>query len=51
MGTQGRHSRSNEPRLLRTLMEACGLGEEVPQAPVDVHTRLRSSGVAFACAS
>lgn len=51
VGKQGRHSRSNKPRLLRTLMGACGPGEEVPQAPVDVLTRLRSSGVASVCAS
>lgn len=44
VGKQGRHSRSNKPRLLRTLMGACGPGEEVSQAPVDVLTRLRSSG-------
>lgn len=48
VGKQGRHSRSNKPRLLRTLM---GAWEEVSQAPVDVLTRLRSSGVASVCAS
>ncbi|XP_068381651.1 pyrroline-5-carboxylate reductase 3 isoform X1 [Eschrichtius robustus] len=45
---RGRHVGSSEARLLRTLLEACGQCEEVPEAQVDVHTGLSGSGVAFA---
>ncbi|KAJ8778074.1 hypothetical protein J1605_013934 [Eschrichtius robustus] len=44
---RGRHVGSSEARLLRTLLEACGQCEEVPEAQVDVHTGLSGSGVAF----
>lgn len=38
---------SYEAQLLRSLLEACGQCEEVPEAQVDVHTGLSGSGVAF----
>lgn len=41
---------SYEAQLLRSLLEACGQCEEVPEAQVDVHTGLSGSGVAFVCA-
>lgn len=44
---RGRHAGSSEVELLRTLLEACGQCEEVPEAQVDVHTGLSGSGVAF----
>lgn len=44
---RGRHAGSGEAGLLRTLLEACGQCEEVPEAQVDVHTGLSGSGVAF----
>ncbi|XP_072805976.1 pyrroline-5-carboxylate reductase 3 isoform X2 [Vicugna pacos] len=44
---RGRHAGSSEVELLRTLLEACGQCEEVPEAHVDVHTGLSGSGVAF----
>nr|XP_045377244.1 pyrroline-5-carboxylate reductase 3 isoform X1 [Camelus bactrianus] len=47
---RGRHAGSSEVELLRTLLEACGQCEEVPEAHVDVHTGLSGSGVAFVCA-
>lgn len=47
---RGRHAGSGEAGLLRTLLEACGQCEEVPEAQVDVHTGLSGSGVAFVCA-
>lgn len=46
---RGRHAGSSEVELLRTLLEACGQCEEVPEAQVDVHTGLSGSGVAFVC--
>ncbi|XP_058899346.1 pyrroline-5-carboxylate reductase 3 isoform X2 [Kogia breviceps] len=47
---RGRRAGSGEAGLLRTLLEACGQCEEVPEAQVDVHTGLSGSGVAFVCA-
>ncbi|XP_037351416.1 pyrroline-5-carboxylate reductase 3 isoform X1 [Talpa occidentalis] len=47
---RGRNVGSSEAELLRTLLEACGQCEEVPEAQVDVHTGLSGSGVAFVCA-
>nr|XP_045377245.1 pyrroline-5-carboxylate reductase 3 isoform X3 [Camelus bactrianus] len=47
---RGRHAGSSEVELLRTLLEACGQCEEVPEAHVDVHTGLSGSGVAFGTA-
>ncbi|XP_032271572.1 elongation factor 1-delta isoform X7 [Phoca vitulina] len=47
---RGRHAGSSEAKLLRSLLEACGQCEEVPEAHVDVHTGLSGSGVAFVCA-
>lgn len=44
---RGRHAGSYEAQLLRSLLEACGQCEEVPEAQVDVHTGLSGSGVAF----
>lgn len=44
---RGRHAGSGEVELLRTLLEACGQCEEVPEAQVDIHTGLSGSGVAF----
>lgn len=44
---RGRHAGSSEAKLLRSLLEACGQCEEVPEAHVDVHTGLSGSGVAF----
>lgn len=44
---RGRHAGSSDVELLRTLLEACGQCEEVPEAQVDVHTGLSGSGVAF----
>lgn len=44
---RGRHAGSYEAQLLRSLLEACGQCEEVPEAQVDIHTGLSGSGVAF----
>ena len=44
---RGRHVGGSEARRLRTLLEACGQCEEVPEAQLDVHTGLSGSGVAF----
>ncbi|XP_065759681.1 pyrroline-5-carboxylate reductase 3 isoform X1 [Muntiacus reevesi] len=47
---RGRHAGTYEAQLLRSLLEACGQCEEVPEAQVDIHTGLSGSGVAFVCA-
>ncbi|KAF6100775.1 pyrroline-5-carboxylate reductase 3 [Phyllostomus discolor] len=46
---RGRHARNSEVELVRSLLEACGQCEEVPEAQVDIHTGLSGSGVAFVC--
>ncbi|XP_012503615.1 PREDICTED: pyrroline-5-carboxylate reductase 3 isoform X2 [Propithecus coquereli] len=46
---RGRHAGSNETKLLQNLLDACGQCEEVPEAYIDIHTGLSSSGVAFVC--
>ncbi|KAM6148314.1 pyrroline-5-carboxylate reductase 3 [Rhynchocyon petersi] len=47
---RGRRAGSREAELLQTLLTACGLCEEVPEAYLDIHTGLSGSGVAFVCA-
>ncbi|XP_069076982.1 pyrroline-5-carboxylate reductase 3 isoform X2 [Pleurodeles waltl] len=44
---RGRYAGDQQTTLLKTLMSACGLCEEVPESYIDIHTGLSGSGVAY----
>uniref|UniRef100_H2ZSG4 Pyrroline-5-carboxylate reductase 3 n=1 Tax=Latimeria chalumnae TaxID=7897 RepID=H2ZSG4_LATCH len=45
--SRGEHAGDHDAAVLKSLMSACGLCEEVPESYIDVHTGLSGSGVAY----
>ncbi|XP_028918950.1 pyrroline-5-carboxylate reductase 3 [Ornithorhynchus anatinus] len=46
---RGSRVKNEEAELLRELLSACGLCEEVPESYINIHTGLSGSGVAYVC--